>query len=337
MFVKGPEQQTKTIEDETLQISLRPKTWQEYVGQEKVKNNLKIIIEAAKQRGDALEHLLFYGNSGLGKTSLAHVIAHEMGVPIKHTAGPALERPGDVASLLTNLENGEILFIDEVHRVNKTVIEMLYSAMEDFRLHLVLGRGPMARTMELDLPRFTIIGATTKVGLLPTPFRNRFGAIFQLNFYLPEDIEKIIRRSANIIGVLIDEPAVKITAARSRFTPRVANRLLKRIRDYATVKAKGEISQEIAEDALRFLEIDELGLGIDDRKILEAIIKRFGGGPVGLEALAAAVAEESETILDIYEPFLLQLGFIERTPRGRIVTQKAYKHLGIKPKSLIWK
>lgn len=329
MFVKGSEQRPEEQGYETLEASLRPRSWEEYIGQEKIKNNLRVIIGAAKKRGDALEHLLFYGNSGLGKTSLANVVAREMGVAIKRTGGPALERPGDVASLLTNLENGEILFVDEIHRVNKTVVEMLYSAMEDFKLHLVLGKGAMARTMELALPHFTIIGATTKVGLLPTPFRNRFGAIFQLSFYLPEDIEKIIRRSANILGVTIDEHAVKVIAARSRFTPRVANRLLKRIRDYAAVKAQGVVSKDIAEAALRFLEIDELGLEIDDRRILEAIIKRFGGGPVGIEALAAASSEEKETILDIYEPYLLQLGFIERTPRGRIATRKAYKHLSM--------
>lgn len=322
MFVKRPE-------DEVLETHLRPHTFEEYIGQEKVKENLRIIIEAAKKRGDSLEHLLFYGNSGLGKTSLANVVAQEMGVSIKRTAGPALERPGDVASLLTNLAHKEILFIDEVHRVNKTVVEMLYSAMEDHMLHLVLGKGPMARTMEMELPRFTIIGATTQVGLLPTPFRNRFGAIFQLGFYTQEAIEQIVRRSSGILHVGVDQDALTIIASRSRFTPRVANRILKRVRDFATVEAKGHITKEVAEQALRFLEIDEFGLETDDRKILEAIIKRFSGGPVGIEALAAASSEETETILDLYEPYLLQLGFMERTPRGRIATKKAYQHLGI--------
>ena len=252
-----------------------------------------------------------------------------MNISIRRTAGPALERPGDVASLLTNLENKEVLFIDEIHRVNKTVVEMLYSAMEDRVLHLVLGKGPMARTMELELPRFTIIGATTQVGLLSTPFRNRFGAIFQLGFYTQDAIEKIVRRSAGILKAGIDEDALKIIASRSRFTPRVANTILKRVRDFAVVEAQGHITKEVAKDALRFLEIDEFGLQTDDRKILEAMIKRFQGGPVGIEALAAATSEEAETVLDLYEPYLLQLGFIERTPRGRIATKKAYEHLGI--------
>lgn len=330
MFVKTPmEKELSKEEEEILQTNLRPTSWEEYIGQEKVKGNLRIMIEAAKKRGDALEHLLFYGNSGLGKTSLANVIAKEMGAGIKQTSGPALERAGDIASLLTNLQNGEVLFIDEIHRVNKVVVETLYSAMEDFVLHLVLGKGPMARTMELKLPRFTIIGATTSVGLLPTPLRNRFGAIHQLGFYTKDAIEKIIRRSAGILKVEVDEPAVKIIAERARFTPRVANRVLKRIRDFAAVEASGRITKDVATAALKFLEIDELGLEIDDRRLLDALINRFAGGPVGIEALAAATLEEEETILDLYEPFLLQLGFIERTPRGRVATKKAYEHLGI--------
>ncbi len=329
MFVKSDDPKAKEGGDEVFEAHLRPDSWKEYIGQEKVKENLRIIIDAAKQRGEAIEHLLFYGNSGLGKTSLANVVAKEMGVLIKRTAGPALERPGDVASLLTNLENKEILFIDEIHRVNKTVVEMLYSAMEDHMLHLVLGKGPMARTMELELPRFTIIGATTQVGLLSTPFRNRFGAILQLGFYTQDAIEKIVRRSAGILKAGIDENALKIIASRSRFTPRVANTILKRVRDFAVVRSQGHITKEVAEDALEFLEIDEFGLQTDDRKILEIMIKRFQGGPVGIEALAAATSEEAETILDLYEPYLLQLGFIERTPRGRMATKKAYQHLGL--------
>lgn len=319
----------ETKEEEILEANLRPASWDDYIGQEKVKNNLRIIIEAAKQRGDALEHLLFYGNSGLGKTSLAQVVAHTMGVGLKRTSGPALEHSGDVASLLTNLQDKEILFIDEIHRVNKSVLEMLYSAMEDFKLHLVLGKGPMARTMELALPKFTIVGATTLVGALPTPFRNRFGAIFQLGFYTKEDIEKILVRSAGILHVDISQDALETISTRSRFTPRVANRILKRMRDFATIKAQGKITKEVAKEGLKFLEVDELGLETDDRKILETIITKFSGGPVGLEALAAATAEEPETILDLYEPYLFQLGFIERTPRGRMATKKAYEHLGI--------
>ncbi len=322
-------------EEEFFDASLRPQHWEDFVGQEKVKENLKIIIGAAKSRGEPIEHILFYGNSGLGKTSLAMVIAKEMGVPMKRTAGPALERPGDVASLLTNLTDGEILFIDEIHRVNKTVVEMLYSAMEDFVLHLVLGKGPMARTMELTLPKFTLIGATTKAGLLPTPFRNRFGALFQLGFYEINEIEHIIRRSAAILQVPIEEDAIKIIASRARFTPRVANRLLKRVRDYATVKAEGHVSPVVAQNALAFLEIDEFGLEIDDRRLLDALINRFAGGPVGIEALSAAASEEEETVLDLYEPYLLQLGFIERTPRGRVATKKAYDHLHIKNPNLL--
>ena len=327
MLVKTPEAQQ--ADDEILDTSLRPGLWQDFIGQEKLKSSLGVIMEAAKMRGESLEHLLFYGNSGLGKTSLALVLANEMGVPLHRTSGPALQIAGDVASVLTNLEDRAILFIDEIHRVPKQVVETLYSAMEDFKLHLVLGRGPMARTMELPLPPFTIIGATTKVGLLPNPFRNRFGAIFHIDFYEEKAIEDILRRSARILGVTINEDALGILAKRSRFTPRVANRILKRVRDFSLVRAKDVITKEVALEALSFLEIDDLGLDLEDRKILEALIKKFSGGPVGIEPLAAAVQEEEDTLLDLYEPFLTQIGFLERTSRGRIATRKAYEHMGI--------
>ncbi|MBI1984936.1 MAG: Holliday junction branch migration DNA helicase RuvB [Candidatus Wildermuthbacteria bacterium] len=327
MIVNTPPLEDKDME--VLEKTLRPAVWDDFIGQERVKSTLSVIMEAAKKRKEALEHLLFYGNSGLGKTSLANVVANTMGVGIKKSAGPALERPGDVASLLSNLAEGEVLFIDEIHRANKSVMEMLYSAMEDFALHLILGKGPMARTMELKLPRFTLIGATTKMGLLPAPLRNRFGATFQLGFYEKKNMEDIVRRSAKILQVPIHEEAVGIIAERSRFTPRVANRILKRVRDFASVQGTGTITKETALQALKFLNVDDLGLEPDDRKILEAIILKFSGGPVGIEALSAATSEEEDTVLDIYEPYLLQLGFIERTPKGRTATKKAYEHLGI--------
>lgn len=307
--------------------NLRPKTWNEYLGQQKLKQNLSIIINAAKKRNEPLEHLLFYGNAGLGKTTLAHVISNEMNVSVKTCSGPALERSGDVASLLTNLEEGDILFIDECHRINKSVEEMLYSAMEDFMLHIVIGKGPMARTMDLEIPRFTLIGATTKLALLSSPFRNRFGATFQFPFYEQVEIEDIIKQSSRILQLDIDNGAITAIAQRSRLTPRASNRILKRVRDFATIKNDGKITADIANEALAFLEIDELGLEPGDRKILTAIIDNFSGGPVGIKSLAAICAEEEETILDIYEPFLIQSGFIQRTPKGRIVTQLAYEHL----------
>lgn len=333
MVVKGTDLSLNgSREDEHLDISLRPRTWSEYIGQEKIKNNLQIIIEAAKRRGETLEHLLLYGNSGLGKTTLANVVANEIGKGIKTCSGTSLERIGDLASLLSNLNDGEILFIDECHRLNRAIMEALYSAMEEYKLHIVLGKGPMARTMDLNLPRFTLVGATTRLALLPTPFRNRFGAIFQLNFYEVSDIEKIIQRSAKILGVPIEQNAVKIIAERSRFTPRVANRILKRVRDIATIEGVKVIDEPVALRALEFLEIDAYGLERGDRKILEAMITKFSGGPVGIQALAATVGEEEDTILDVYEPYLLQLGFLERTPRGRVVTKLAYQHLGALPR-----
>lgn len=323
------EQEPQKEAELMLEQTLRPQTWQEYIGQEKLKKTLGIIIEAAKKRKDVLEHLLFYGNSGLGKTSLAQVVAREMGTKMTFCSGTSLERAGDVASLLTNLQDGEILFIDECHRLPKATLETLYSAMEDYKLHLILGKGPMARTMELPLPHFTLIAATTKMAQLPSPFRNRFGAIFQLNFYEQKDIEKIVARSANILNIQLSPQAITAIATRSRFTPRVANRILKRVRDVATIENILVVDEKIAQQTFGFLEIDELGLEPDDRKILRTIIEKFSGGPVGIQALAATVAEEQETILDVYEPYLLQLGFLERTPRGRIATKRAYQHLGI--------
>jgi len=316
-------------EEEAVEQTLRPRSWEEYIGQEKLKNTLRVIIESAKKREAPLEHLLLYGNSGLGKTSLAQVVAHEMNSPITHCSGTSLERVGDIASLLTNLQDGEILFIDECHRLPKTTLETLYSAMEDYKLHLVLGKGPMARTMELNLPKFTLVAATTKMALLPAPFRNRFGAIFQLNFYEVSDIERIVERSASILNMRLEKEATKAIASRARFTPRVANRILKRVRDIATIEGLDVVDKKTAEDVFRFLEIDSKGLEPDDRKILDAVITKFAGGPVGIQALSAMVAEEQDTILDVYEPYLLQLGFLERTPRGRVATQSAYEHLGI--------
>jgi len=318
------------IDDQVLDSSLRPQTWTDYVGQEKIKENIKVILQAAKQRGQSPDHLLLYGNSGLGKTTLAQLVALEMGKKIRITSGPAIERAGDLAAILTNLQEGDVLFLDEIHRMHKTIEEYIYPAMEDYKLNLILGKGPMARTMELKLPRFTLIGATTRPGLLSAPLRNRFGGTFQLNFYKPEDIEKIIERSARLLGINIEPDAIKIIAARSRFTPRVANRLLKRVRDFAEVKAAGIATRQIAEHALANLEVDELGLEPGDIKILLALIEKFDGGPVGLQSLAAAALEEEDTILDIYEPYLMQCGFIERTPKGRVASKRAYEHLGIK-------
>lgn len=325
-------------EDRGLDQTLRPKTWAEYIGQGKTKQNLKIIIDAAKKRKEPLEHLLFYGNSGLGKTTLAHIIAQEMGCGIKSTSGPAIEKAGDLAAILTNLSEGDILFIDECHRLNKLVEEYLYPAMEDFKLNIIVGRGPMANTMELFLPRFTLIGATTRVALISSPLRNRFGATLQLNFYELEDIEKIIQRSANILSVKIEPEAVKIIAQRSRFTPRAANRLLKRVRDFAQVESDGLITKNLAEKSLELLEVDGAGLEFSDRKILETLITKFDGGPVGLQTLAAATSEEQDALSDIYEPYLMKMGFIERTSKGRLATKLAYQHLGMErkgPQSLL--
>jgi len=316
-------------EEVALDASLRPQRLSEYLGQDKIKENLNIFIAAAKARGEALDHVLLYGPPGLGKTTLALVIANEMGVNIKITSGPAIERAGDLAAILTNLRRGDILFIDEVHRLSRVVEEVLYPAMEDFALDIVIGKGPSARSIRLKLPRFTIIGATTRIALMTSPLRDRFGVVYRIDFYDQEAMEAIVRRSARILQVAIDEEGAREIARRARGTPRVANRLLKRVRDYAQVRADGVITKGVAEEALAMLEVDELGLDEIDRRVLLTIIEKFGGGPVGLETIAASIAEEADTIMDVYEPYLLQLGFLDRTPRGRVATKLAYEHLGI--------
>jgi Holliday junction DNA helicase RuvB len=321
--------QTKS-EDRVLDQALRPKTWTDYIGQEKTKKNLKILIEAAKRRAEPVDHILLYGPPGLGKTTLAYIIAREMATNIRSTSGPAIEKVGDLASILTNLASNDILFIDEAHRMNKLIEEVLYPAMENRILHIVIGKGPSARTLELELPPFTLIAATTRIGLLSSPLRSRFGATYRLDFYEKSDIEKIIARSGQILNIKTTPEAVSFIASASRFTPRVANRLLKRCRDFAEVRGEGVITPEIARASLKLLEIDEAGLEPTDRRILEIIINKFGGGPVGLQTLTAAASEEKDTIEEIYEPYLLQLGFLQRTPKGRVATQAAYEHLGIK-------
>jgi len=319
-------------EEVAFEKSLRPKKLADYIGQNKIKENLQIFMTAAKKRGEPIEHVLLHGCPGLGKTTLAHIIANEMGVNIRVTSGPTIERTGDLAAILTNLQAGDILFIDEVHRLNKVIEEVLYPAMEDYALDIIIGKGPSARTLRLDLPKFTLIGATTRVSLMSAPLRDRFGATFRLDFYHDQDIEKIIERNAQILETEIEKAACEEIAKRARKTPRVANRLLKRVRDFAEVKADGKITKELARDALAMMDIDELGLDETDRKILKIIIEKFSGGPVGLNTLAAATSEEMETLEDIYEPFLMQLGFLHRTPRGRTVTKLGYEHLGFKPK-----
>ena len=322
----------KRSEDMSLDLALRPKSFDEYVGQEKIKKNLKILLEAAKKRNEPTEHLLFYGPAGLGKTTLAHLVAKEMNSQIKITSGPAIEKVGDLASILTNLSPGDILFIDEAHRLNKLIEEILYPAMENRSLDIIIGKGPSARTIQLELPAFTLVAATTRIALLSSPLRSRFsGGTFRLDFYTKENIERVVERSAKILNVEIKPEAISMIAARSRFTPRIANRLLKRARDYAEVRGKGIITTELAQEALDLLEIDHLGLESLDRKILGAIIKNFGGGPVGLQTIAASVMEEDDTIEEVYEPYLMQLGFLERTSRGRLATPRAYEHLGLTP------
>jgi Holliday junction DNA helicase RuvB len=317
--------------EEQLEQTLRPRDFKSYVGQERLKKNLKLAIDAAKKRGEPIDHILLYGPPGLGKTTMATVIATEMGAQMRITSGPAIERAGDLASLLTNLSDGDILFIDEIHRLHRTVEEVLYSAMEDFKLDIMLGKGPSARSLRLDLPKFTIIGATTRTGALAAPLRDRFGMIHRLEFYTPEEITKIIKRSASILGIPIDELAAKTLATRARLTPRLANRLLKRVRDYADINGDGIIDHSITLTALDLLEIDDLGLDPADRHLLNSIIEHYNGGPVGVETLAALTAEERSTIEDFYEPYLMQIGLLERTPRGRKVTPRAWKHLGKQP------
>ena len=316
-------------EDSVTEVSLRPTTLEEYVGQVKAKENLKVYIEAAKKRGDVLDHVLLYGPPGLGKTTLSAIIANEMGVNIRITSGPAIEKQGDLAALLTNLGENDILFIDEIHRLNRSVEEILYPALEDYALDIIIGKGPAARSIRIPLPKFTLIGATTRAGQLSTPLRDRFGVILKLELYTPDELASIVTRSAGLLGVDIDEDGAYEIASRSRGTPRIANRLLKRVRDFAQVRGDGKINLEIAQFALNKLEIDELGLDNVDRKMLETIIKIYNGGPVGLETLAATVGEEAITIEDVYEPYLMQIGFLSRTQRGRCVTKLGYDHLGI--------
>lgn len=316
-------------EDQDNVRHIRPQIMTEYIGQKKIKEKLMVAMQAAKMRGDAVDHILLYGPPGLGKTTLSHIVAQEMNVGIKVTSGPAIERPGDLAAILTSLSPGDVLFIDEIHRLSRLVEEVLYPAMEDFSIDIMIGKGPGARSVRLDLPTFTLVGATTRFGQLSAPLRDRFGLTCRLDLYCPEELSEIIRRSASVLDITIDESAIAQMAGRSRGTPRIVNRMLKRLRDYAMVKGHGIVDEQIAQEALDMLEVDELGLDMTDRRLLMAMIENYGGGPVGLDTIAASTGEDAMTIEDVYEPYLMQIGFLARTPRGRVVTNKARRHLGV--------